>query len=64
MSGDANISPPPTRVALAPARVQACRGRSDSQRVRPEVAGPMTSSAVREGGPELTNHRARGSEGK
>jgi hypothetical protein len=26
------------------------RGRSDRQRVRPEVAGPMTSSAIREGG--------------
>ncbi len=35
---DPSSSPPPLR------------GRSDRQRVRPEVAGPMTSSAIREGG--------------
>ncbi len=42
-------SPPPTRAALARARVQALRGRSASQRVRAK-RGPMITSASREGG--------------
>jgi phosphomethylpyrimidine synthase len=34
------------------------RGRSDRQRVRPEVAGPMTSLAIREGGQPSTPAQA------
>ena len=46
MTSSMNSSPPPLR------------GRSDRQRVRPEVAGPMTSSAVREGGQQAAHHHA------
>jgi 5-oxoprolinase (ATP-hydrolysing) len=45
-AGSIGVSPPPLR------------GRSARQRVRPEVAGPMTSSARREGG-SLTKRSAK-----